>query len=118
METLRPALAAYLRSLDARGRRKHRRAAMRLDEAHRAHQHEIALLLQRRAWAADDADRVAIARISDCARAARRTYHELAEAHRHRGATDCRRELALRYAAASMELDATVDETAAARLTR
>jgi hypothetical protein len=118
METLRPALAAYLRSLDARGRRRRRRAAARLDQAHREHQHEIALLLQRRAGAADDAERVAIARISDCARAARRTYCELAEAHRRRGATACRRELAMRYAAASEALDATVDETAVARLTR
>jgi len=117
METLRPALAAYLRSLDARGRRKRHRAAARLDQAHRERQHEIALLLQRRAGAADDADRVAIARISDCARAARRTYCELAESGRRSGGED-RRELAMRYAAASMELDATVDETAAARLTR
>jgi hypothetical protein len=113
METLRPALAAYLRSLDARGRRRRRRAAARLDAAHRDHQHEIALLLQRRAWAADDADRVAIARISDCARTARRAYCDLAEA-----GGEHRRELAMRYAAASMELDATVDETAVARLTR
>jgi hypothetical protein len=117
MEALRPALAAYLRSLDARGRRRRRRAAARLGAAHRDHQHEIALLLQRRAWAADDADRVAIARISDCARTARRAYCELAEAERRRGG-EPQRELAMRYATASMELDATVDETAAARLTR
>jgi|tagenome__1003787_1003787.scaffolds.fasta_scaffold20926269_2 hypothetical protein len=118
MDSHRPALSAYLRSLDARGARRRRRASARLAEAHRDHQHEIALLLQRRAWAADDADRVAIARISDCARAARRTYSELAEAERRRRVTERHREIALRYAAASRDLDAVVEETAAARLTR
>ena len=113
-----PALSAYMRSLDARSARKRRRASARLAGAHRDHQHEIALLLQRRAWAADHADRVAIARISDCARAARRTYSELAEAERRRRVTERHRDLALQYAAACMELDAVVDETAAQRLTR
>jgi hypothetical protein len=122
---LRPALSAYLRSLDGRGARKHRRASERLADAHRAYQHEVAMLLQRRAWAADAAERVDIAVVSDRARSARRTYCELAAAERRprrawlrRSAVEDRRELALRYAAASMELDAAIDETTAQRLTR